>query len=91
MYQFAIDMGEENGYTPAAPKGAKCPRSSLKTEQLAISQRPVLGSWYLVLGEALRPSAFLGLVLGLGGAWVALGPPKGHPRVAQAWRKGGFA
>jgi hypothetical protein len=23
MYQFAIDMGEENNYTPAAPKGVE--------------------------------------------------------------------
>jgi len=23
MYQFAIDMGEENSYTPAAPKGVE--------------------------------------------------------------------
>jgi hypothetical protein len=23
MYQFAIDMGEENSYTSAAPKGEK--------------------------------------------------------------------
>jgi hypothetical protein len=32
MYQFAIDMGEETSYTPAAPKGAKSPRSSLINE-----------------------------------------------------------
>jgi hypothetical protein len=23
MYQFAVDMGEENSYTPAAPKGVE--------------------------------------------------------------------
>jgi hypothetical protein len=23
MYQFAIDMGEENGYSPAAPQGVE--------------------------------------------------------------------
>jgi len=23
MYQFAIDMGEENSYTPTAPKGVE--------------------------------------------------------------------
>ena len=26
MYQFAIDMGEENSYTPAAPKGVWKPK-----------------------------------------------------------------
>jgi hypothetical protein len=36
MYQFAIDMGEENSYTPAAPQGVFVARSSLKTEQIAI-------------------------------------------------------
>jgi hypothetical protein len=32
---FAIDMGEENSYTPAAPQGVTSQQSSLKTEQLA--------------------------------------------------------
>jgi hypothetical protein len=38
---FAIDMGEENSYTPAAPQGVTSQQSSLKTEQLAI------GNWQL--------------------------------------------
>jgi hypothetical protein len=30
MPSFAIDMGEENSYTPAAPKGVESVQSSLK-------------------------------------------------------------
>jgi hypothetical protein len=26
MYQFAVDMGEENSYAPAAPKGVNVAR-----------------------------------------------------------------
>jgi len=50
MYQFAIDMGEENSYTPAAPKGVFVARSSLKTEQLAKA-----GTWFLVFGTLYDP------------------------------------
>jgi hypothetical protein len=38
MNQFAIDMGEENGYTPAAPKGAFVARSSLTTQNLKLDR-----------------------------------------------------
>ena len=62
MYRFAIDMGEENSYSPAAPKGVFVARGSLKTGQLAVSNWQlasvrylVLGIWYLV--KRLRPSA----------------------------------
>jgi hypothetical protein len=41
MYQFAIDMGEENSYTRAAPQGVE----AKIFENLAASE-----SWYLVLG-----------------------------------------
>jgi len=41
----------------------------------------VLGFWYLVLGEAVRPSADLGL--GLGHPRVTQGSPKRHPRATQ--------
>jgi len=34
MYEFAIDTGEENSYTSAAPKGAFVARSSLTTQNL---------------------------------------------------------
>jgi hypothetical protein len=33
MYQFAIATGEENSYTPAAPKGVFVARSSLTTQK----------------------------------------------------------
>ena len=46
----------------------------------------VFGSWYLVLGKALRPSADWDWVWD----WVALGPPKGHPSVTQGRPKRGF-
>jgi hypothetical protein len=41
--------------------------------------------------SALRPSACLGLGLGLGHPWATQGPRKGHPSVAQAPPKGEFA
>jgi hypothetical protein len=37
MYQFAIDMGEQNSYTPAAPQGVNVAGRSLKKQPLAFS------------------------------------------------------
>jgi hypothetical protein len=75
-------MGEENSYTPAAPQGVE----AKIFENLAAS------NWQLArTGSDLRPSACLGLGLGLGGPWATLGPPKGHARATQAWRKRRFA
>jgi len=45
---------------------------------------------FVFLGS-LRPSACLGLGLGLGGPWVAQAWPKGHPSVAQGRTKGRIA
>src|SRR5579871_6508126 len=64
----------------------------------------VLGTWYLVLGECFATLCLTGIPpihaqkrrengspLGLGGAWVALGPPKGHPSATQGRPKGRIA
>jgi hypothetical protein len=58
-----------------------CCGRSLKTslQRSAFSDQPKRRATSL----GLRPSADLGLGLGLGGPWVALGWPKGHPSVAQ--------
>jgi hypothetical protein len=41
MYQFAIDVGEENSYTPAAPQGVE----AKIFEKLALSIQP---NWWAV-------------------------------------------
>jgi hypothetical protein len=50
MYQFAIDMGEENSYSLAALQGVMSRERSLKIEQLAASNwqiakglKPIMG------------------------------------------------
>ena len=42
-----LKWGEEIGYTPSAPQGAK---KQLAASNWQFARRPVLGSWYLVLG-----------------------------------------
>lgn len=87
MYQFAIDMGEENSYSPTAPEGVDVAGEVFEKKQSAIGSwqlagRPVLGSWYLVLGESFATLC----LIGFGSGW-----PLGHPWATQARRKGGFA
>jgi hypothetical protein len=62
MYQFAIDMGEENSYSLAAPKGVN---EKQIIENLAVSAQP---SAFSPNKTRLQPSACLGL--GLGHPWV---------------------
>ena len=60
-----------------------------KTQTLALSHLPLAFRQIKSLGtQSPRPSACLGLGLGLGHPWVTLGSPKGHPRATQASRKG---
>ncbi len=84
MTSFAIVMGEENSYSPIAPRVEAHRSLKNSSQHSAISIQPK--------HEAVATLCLLlGLGLGLGHPWVTQGPRKGHPRATQAWRKGGFA
>jgi hypothetical protein len=60
------------------------PKSYLKTEQRAASNWQLAISQNKTKGKALRPSACLGLGLGLGDPWVTQASPKGHARATPS-------
>lgn len=81
MYQFAIDLGEEKGYSFGSASG--CGFSKKLFENLAVSIQPKhrkLFATLCLLG--------LGLGLGLGHAWVILGRRLGDPCVTPGSRLG---
>jgi len=91
MYYFAIDLGAKMPYHLAPPQGWEAQDRSLKAQQLANSNWQLARVRCMVPGiwdKGLRPSADLGLGLGLGGPWVAQGWPKRRPRATQAPPKG---
>jgi hypothetical protein len=79
MYQFAIDMGEENNYTPAAPKGVE----AKIFENLAAS------NWQLALSQNRKRLCDPLPAWDWVWVWVAPGPPLGHPMATQGPPKRG--